>query len=88
MKKTLTDINIATNTIVGLIAHTNEGWLDLMAQYQGERTPAAVGEVVHKALQIADKVNHTNHERLFLNCLWYNVGFYLLQLEEDEQPTA
>ena len=78
----------ATETILGLVSRISNGWLDVMEQYQGERTPAAVGEIVHKALQIADKVNHTNGERLFFWCNWSTVGAYLLQLEEDGQPTA
>ena len=85
MKKTAADIN-ATDTILGLVSRISNGFLDVMEQYQGERTPAAVGEMAHKVLQVADKVNHTDGSRLFQWCNWSTVGAYLLQLEEDSRP--
>jgi hypothetical protein len=81
MKKTAADIN-ATTTILGLVSRISNGFLDVMEQYKGERTPAAVGEMAHKVLQVADKVNHTDGSRLFFWCNWSTIGAYLLKLEE------
>jgi len=82
--KTPADIN-ATTTILGLVTRTSEKWLDILAEYRGERTPAAIGEIVHKALLVADKVNHTNGTRLFFWCNWATIGAHLLQLAEDDR---
>jgi hypothetical protein len=64
------------------LAHS--AWCEAMVRDLRGRTPERIGDLVHKALIVANEVNPTDGSDLFLTRTdWTAVGAYLIKLEQD-----